>query len=210
VLVDAANRAGGEDNTSVVVIDVLEVDAATAPDPEQLAAPAAPRRPMPPAPDPIPASAPPPRAPRAHRVRGALLLFLPLILVLGTATAGVAWYARRSYYVGFANHHVVIYKGVPGGVLGWNPTVDEATKLEDAQLTQIDHDRVAGGAARGSLSGARAFVTTLESDVAATSTTTTSTTAAPPTTKPRSTKPKRTTTTPVTKKASHPAVSTAR
>ena len=37
LLVDAANRAGGEDNTSVVVVDVLEVDAAAAPDPELLA-----------------------------------------------------------------------------------------------------------------------------------------------------------------------------
>jgi serine/threonine protein phosphatase PrpC len=178
ILVDAANRAGGEDNTSVVVIDVVEVDAASAPDPETLAAPpAAPRRVMPPAPDPLPApTLAQPRPRRGHRVRDGLLLFLPLVLVVAVATTGVAWYARRSYYVGFAQHHVVIYQGVPGGVLGWNPTVDQSTRLTDSQLTQIDHDRVAQGAARGSLSGARQFVATLESDVAATSTTTTTTT----------------------------------
>jgi PPM family protein phosphatase len=178
VLVDAANRAGGEDNTSVVVIDVVEVDAVSAPDPELLAeAPVEPRRAMAPAPDPPPPPEPPaPRASMGRRVRGALLLFLPLVLVLGIAIGGVAWYARRSYYVGLADHRVVIYRGVPGGVLGWNPTVDQSTRLVDRQLTQIDHDRVTGGAARGSLSGARQFLATLQADVEATSTTTTTST----------------------------------
>ena len=66
LLVDAANRAGGEDNTSVVVVDVLEVDAAAAPDPDlaRRRRPA-PRRPMPPAPDPEPAPLP---ALPAHRL----------------------------------------------------------------------------------------------------------------------------------------------
>jgi len=206
VLVDAANRAGGEDNTSVVVIDVVEVDAATTPDPEMLATPTAARSPMPPAPDPEPVPSPPPaHGAWGRRVRGALLLFLPLVVVLGVATGGVAWYARRSYFVGFARHRVVIYKGVPGGVLGWNPTVDESTRLTDAQLTQIDHDRVAGGAARGSLSGARRFVATLEADVAATSTTTTTTTSPRPRTKSAPKRKVRSVT-----KRSRPTITTAR
>jgi protein phosphatase len=198
VLVEAANRAGGEDNTSVVVIDVLEVDAAVLPDPELLAAPVAVAtgpRPMPPAPEPV---APPPPSRRhreslGRRVWGALLLFVPLVLVLGIAFAGVGWYARRSYYVGFVNGspnaQIVIFKGVPGGVLGWDPTVQQHTNLTADQLTQVDHDRVAGGAARGSLSDAKRFVTRLKTNVAATSTTTTPTTLAvpahPSTTKPR-------------------------
>jgi len=205
VLVDAANRAGGEDNTSVVVIDVLEVDPASAPDPDQLVAPPEPRRTMAPAPDP-----PAPAPPRVHRsfgarVRSALILFLPLVVILGLATGGVAWYARRSYYVGFARHRVVIYKGVPGGVLGWNPTIDESTPLTDSQLSQVDHDRVSAGTARGSLSDAEDFIVTLESHVAATSTTTTTTTAPKPRPKP-TTKP----TTKKTPKSSHPTVTTAR
>ena len=71
----------------------------------------------------------------------------------------------------------MIYKGVPGGVLGWNPDDRaDAPRLTAAQLTQVDHDRVAGGAARGSLVATREqFVATLEADVAATSTTTTTT-----------------------------------
>jgi hypothetical protein len=161
-----------------------------------------------------PAADPPapalPSAPRrglGRRVRGALLLFLPLVLILGIATGGVAWYARRSYYVGFAQHRVVIYKGVPGGVLGWNPTIDESTPLKETQLSPVDHDRVAAGTARGSRSDAEDFIVTLESNVAATSTTTTTTRNTTPrpksTTKP-TTKPKK------TSKASHPAVTSAR
>jgi hypothetical protein len=110
------------------------------------------------------------------RVRNALLLFLPLILVLAIAVGGVGWYARRSYYVGFAGNQVVIYKGVPGGVLGWNPTVDETTQISAGDLTPVDHDRVAGGAARGSLGDARRFVARLQAGINATSTTTTTTT----------------------------------
>jgi len=200
-LVDAANRAGGEDNTSVVVIDVLEVDAVTAPDPEALneAAAAVPeyRAPMRPAPEPLVET----RAPAASwgsRIRGALLLFVPLILVLAVAIGGVGYYARQSYYVGFDANRVVIYKGVPGGVLGWNPTIEHRTGLTAGELTQIDHDRVAAGSGRGSLQNARQFVNNLEAHVNATSTTTTTT---KPKRKPTTTTRPRTTT-------SHPRTAT--
>jgi protein phosphatase len=158
----------------VVVIDVLEVDRAEPGSPEPTEAPPSPARIMAPAPEIPPAKTPHESWPR--RIRNSLLLFVPLILVLAIAVGGVGYYARRSYYVGFAGNRVVIYKGVPGGVLGWNPTVDKTTKLTVAQLSQLDRDRVAGGAARGSLDGARRFIARLQAGVDATSTTTTTTT----------------------------------
>jgi protein phosphatase len=193
-LVDAANDAGGEDNTSVVVVDVLDVDvdAVDAPPTEPATPPPSPARIMTPAPD-----VPPPSTHDSwsKRVRNALLLFLPLILVLAIAIGGVGWYARRSYYVGFAGNRVVIYKGVPGGVLGWNPTVDETTQIAAADLTPVDRDRVAGGAARGSLGDARRFVARLQAGIDATTTTTTTTTRprATTTTRPRPRRPTATT-----------------
>jgi hypothetical protein len=171
---------------------VLEVDAVVLPDPELLGAPvaAAGPRPMAPAPDvpDVPAPRRKHRESLGRRVWGAVLLFVPLILVLAIAFGGVGWYARRSYYVGFAgnspNAQVVIFKGVPGGVLGWNPTIQQSTTLTEAQLTQVDHDRVAGGAARGSLTDAQRFVARLKANAAATSTTTTPTTRPQPKKKP--------------------------
>jgi protein phosphatase len=213
LLVDAANRAGGEDNTTVVIVDVVEVDADEVPVPETVApteaiatpdapAPSPGHRPaMRPAPEPpAPAPARPPGASWGSRIRGALLLFVPLILVLGIAVGGVGYYARRSYYVGFAADRVVIYKGVPGGVLGWDPTVEQPTRLTAGQLTQIDRDRVAGGGGRGSLSHARQFVANIQAHVNATSTTTTTTTTKPrvtpkTTVRPTTSRPRTTTVT---------------
>ncbi len=119
---------------------------------------------------------------------------LPLLFIVGAATAALGWYARGSYYVGTSGNEVVIYKGVPGGVLGWNPTVDQRTGLAVADLGALDRDRVQSNSSRGSLSTARAYVDRLEA--AATSTTTTSATST--TTVPKrttTTVPKRTTTT---------------
>ena len=174
-LVDAANAAGGEDNTSVVVVDVLEVDPVSVFDAEEVPEPPSPARVMAPAPDVPEPVVKEPGPSWGRRIGGALLLFVPLVLVLAIAVGGVGWYARRSYYVGFAGNRVVIFKGVPGGVLGWDPTIDETTRLTEAQLTQLDHDRVAAGAARGSRSDAERFIARLQADIAATSTTTTTT-----------------------------------
>jgi hypothetical protein len=116
-----------------------------------------------------------------------LLLFVPLILVLAIAVGGIGYYARRSYYVGFSGNRVVIYKGVPGGVLGWDPTLEQRTGLTAGQLTQIDRQRVAAGSGRGSLSNAHDFVSNLQAHVNATSTTTTTTTTKP---RPTTTRPR--------------------
>ena len=180
-LVAAANTAGGEDNITVVVIDVLEVDAARAPDPTQLVSDEDAEQPSRSAvvapPDPEP-DAPParerrPKGTRRRAVRGAVLVVLPLVIIVGAAAAALGWYARSSYYVGASGGEVVIYKGVPGGVLGWNPTVDEHTGLRVDDLTTLDRDRVMTNGSRGSLATAREYVQRLAD---ATTTTTTSTT----------------------------------
>jgi protein phosphatase len=172
-LVDAANAAGGEDNTSVVIVDVLEVDPVGVFDVEEAPETPSPGRVMAPAPEVPEPVAQRPKPAWGRRIGSALLLFVPLVLVLAIAVGGVGWYARRSYYVGFANNQVVIFKGVPGGVLGWDPTIDQKTGLTAAQLSQLDHDRVTAGAARGSRGDAEDFVAKLQANVDATSTTTT-------------------------------------
>jgi protein phosphatase len=180
-LVAAANAAGGEDNITVVVIDVLEVEAPRAPDPTELVAAAdaeeAPSRSaVIPPPDPGDADAervPRVKGSRRRAIRGAVLVLLPLLLILGAAAGALGWYARGSYFVGASGDEVVIYKGVPGGVLGWNPTVDQRTGLRISDLSALDRDRVTTNSSRGSLATVRNYVQQLES---ATTTTTASTT----------------------------------
>ena len=194
-LVGAANEAGGEDNITVIVIDVLEADPVVAHDPTALVAeqtvPVS-RSAVVAPPDP-----PEPRVPRAkgsrgRTVRSAILVVLPLLLIVGAATAALGWYARSSYFVGASGSEVVIYKGVPGGVLGWNPTVDRRTGLVVASLPALDRDRVTTNGARGSLATAVAYVGRLRAAADAVASTTTTTRPKRTTT---TTRPRRTTTT---------------
>jgi protein phosphatase len=183
-LVDAANEAGGTDNTTVIVLDVVSVDDDTPIDPLAFAEVAKPVTPVAvPAPD---VEAPEPTAPkpkRSHRVRSILLVALPLLAIVLFAVGVAGWYARRSYYVGFAGDTVVIYKGVPGGFAGWDPTVEERTDLTRDDLEPIVVEHIDDGAAKGSRGNAEAYIASLEQDVAdATSTTTSSTTTSTSTT----------------------------
>jgi serine/threonine protein phosphatase PrpC len=190
-LVDAANAAGGEDNTTVVVVDVLEAPPPAAPDPEALAAESSSRTPLPkPAPE-VPTEAPAARRPRLRSLGGVLLFVLPVLVITGMGIGAVDWYAHHTYYVALKDERVVVYRGVPGGILGWQPTVKTTTDLHVSQLTPdaIDQIRRSG---KGSLARAEQFVANLERS---TTTTTATTTPRPtvPTTRPRTTTTRRTT-----------------
>lgn len=136
-LVDAANAAGGEDNVTVVVVEVVEDDPTDA-----LAAPPAggeaeQQEPTEPA----------PRRARRRRGRGrrilrVLLWILPVLAVLALAFGAVGWYARRTYFVGVDKNQVTVFKGRPGGVLGWDPTVEDQTDIRLSELTDAERSAV--------------------------------------------------------------------
>ncbi|MCZ7535623.1 MAG: Stp1/IreP family PP2C-type Ser/Thr phosphatase [Acidimicrobiia bacterium] len=198
LLIDAACDAGGEDNVTAVVIDFLEVDGAEAPDPEALAETSPPTTPLPVSePDIGPPTSAPTITVTRRRLRSFLLLVLPLILFVGLAFTTVAWYARRTYYVGLSGDRVALYRGVPGGLLIWDPTVETISDIDLRDLDPADQAAVADGVAEGSRDRAESYLATLEERAtAATSTTSTTTTTRPPrrtttTTRP----PKKTTTT---------------
>jgi PPM family protein phosphatase len=51
------------------------------------------------------------------------LFAVAVLTVVGIAVVGVLWYARGTYFVGFDRNTVTLYKGQPGGVLWFQPTV---------------------------------------------------------------------------------------
>jgi hypothetical protein len=160
---------------------VLEAPPAAAPDPEALATRTGSPTPVPrAAPDIIASEA---RRPKWRSVAGALLFVLPVLLIVGGGIGAVGWYAHHTYFVAFKGDRVVVYRGVPGGILGWKPTVETTTDLRRSKLTPAAVDQVEASG-KGSLERAQQFVANLE---AATTTTTTTTTTVPsPTTTRRS------------------------
>jgi len=169
-LVRQARASGGSDNITVVVVDVVDdggrsgkASAALAgsktstkaagaptvataqPDLEQtgsrLAAPPAPAPPQ----ARRPSLAPPPAPVKAKRMTWRVVIFLVAVLaVLGSAIWAVAWYARGAYFVGIDSEQVAIFRGRPGGLLWFDPTLVErkqqptGAELLPAQRVQLD------------------------------------------------------------------------
>ena len=211
-LVEQARAHGGADNITVVIVDVVDDDgrardAALAnepppkpPEPTQATPAVTPARGMPSAAERDAqlramgddtgsragaAGAPEIVEPPRRRVTGRVIVFLLLVLIiLGVAVGAVAFYARGSYYVGFDEGEVAIFKGRPGGVLWLKPTVEQRTDITEASLTPRVQRRLEEGRVQPSLAEARSYVQRLRDDVEESQSTTTTlpppTTAAPP------------------------------
>lgn len=111
-----------------------------------------------------------------------------LVLVFGGAAAAVGVYARGSYFVGLDEGRVAIFKGRPGGLLWFSPTVEELTPMTEASIPPARAAAVQEGHQVATLAEARAYVEALQStpgaggddgEPAATTTTTPATTVSP-------------------------------
>ena len=199
-LADAANAAGGVDNVTAVVIAALgesaePIGGAVVVD---TAVPLPAQRPTDrPIIDPVPPVSTAPAdtvaaaqaaarsdALRRGNIRRAglgafrfLWWVLPIVAVVVIGVGAVWWNARRSFFVGIDGGVVTVYRGVPGGLAGWDPTIERRTSLDAADLTTAQRQDLEGGHTFSSESSADEFVTRLRRQAtAATSTTTTSTT----------------------------------
>ena len=86
------------------------------------------------------------------------------------------WHARNSFYVGLDGPTVTIYRGVPGGLLGWDPTVERRTSVHASDLTQGQVQDLRDGHPFSSEDGAERFISRLELQTSTTSTSTSTTT----------------------------------
>ncbi|MDQ1396034.1 MAG: family protein phosphatase, partial [Acidimicrobiaceae bacterium] len=208
VLVQEARANGGHDNITVVVVDVVDDDdkaesasaalegtqgpattvVATVGEPS--AEPPVDEPDPPAAAEAAPGSAEatvmtaaPPKH-RSRRITFRVVLFSILLLaVLGGAAAAIGLYARGTYYVGLDGDDVTVFKGRPGGLLWFKPTVERRTGLRSGDVPPGRIDDLKSGKQEASLTAADQYVTNLRAERAAT----TSTTAPPapePTTAP--------------------------
>lgn len=133
-----------------------------------------------PRPAPAPADAPFFRGPppldmakdRRITLRVAVFIVALLVLVVGAGTA-IGFFARGGYFVGVDGDEVVVYKGRPGGLLWFNPTVTDRTGVVVSDLTPARAQDVRSGKEEPSLDAARAYVTRIKEEAAPTTTTTT-------------------------------------
>jgi len=110
-----------------------------------------------------------------------------------------AAYGRTGYFVGFEGSDVVIYKGRPGGVLWFDPTVEARTPLKERDLTEDMAKEILGNPTFGDAVSAQRYVNGIRDEVQPVPTTTlplpVTTTSSSTTTSTTSTVPESTTTT---------------
>ena len=198
-LVSAAMERGGNDNITVIVVDVV--------DDEGLAATASAALESDPGvhiPSPIPPdsgkkddagaaagrrgrfqryrqteAAAPKRRAITVRVVGFLVL---LLLLVGGAGFAVALYARGTYFVALDHGQLAIYKGRPGGLLWFRPTLADRTGVQASDVLPYRLADLGRGKEEPTLRQAREYVSTLQAEAATTTTVPVTTTVPPATT----------------------------
>jgi serine/threonine protein phosphatase PrpC len=142
-LVDAANEAGGLDNVTVVLIDVVD-DHGTG---TGAAAPSVRRR--------VPSFV--------------LKVLVPLVLLVLALVAIKQLFIDNQWFVGESNGNVAIFRGIPARPLGLDlATLEEETQITVASVAVIPAYRdVGGGITASNEEDARAIVAQMERDLVA-------------------------------------------
>jgi protein phosphatase len=131
-LVMVANTNGGRDNTTVIVVDVLddisEPIASSAPDnTEPMQSPSI---------DAVVGGVGAVGVKKKSRV-GMVLFWSALVAIVLSGITIVGVYARSGYFIGFdEDSRVAVYRGRVGGVLWFSPTIDTQTTLSGADLPE--------------------------------------------------------------------------
>jgi protein phosphatase len=193
-LVNEARDHGGSDNITCVVVDVVDdgeraelASAALAaeppPPPASSATPAraagptedddagAARATM--APPRVEPERPAPTGPKPRRFTWRVFAFLvAVVVVIAAGLAAVDWYARHTYYVGLDNGQVAIFKGRPGGLLWFKPTLDRRTSMTEQEVPPSRLPDVKAGKEEATRAEAQRYVNALRQEAAAQTTTT--------------------------------------
>ena len=183
-LIQEARDHGGSDNITCVIVDVVDDDnraeeasaaLATEPPPPQPEGAtsvrtaddddAGGRATM--APPVVERPAPAPTA-RPRRLTWRVLVFVvAIVLVIAAALVAVGWYARHTYYVGLDHGQVAVFKGRPGGLLWFQPTLDRRTSLSEKDVPPARLPDVKAGKEEATRAEAQRYVNALRQESAA-------------------------------------------
>jgi PPM family protein phosphatase len=161
-LIDAANRAGGDDNVTVIVLDLVDDQAGEG---EHDAPPAMTKRREPATPSPKAEPAPAPK--RRVRWRRVALWVGVVVALLVAALFGTRLYVDRQWYVGDAGGRVAIYNGIPTEILGFDLShVRVTTELSTAEAQRLQPwSELPEGITAGSLEEAQRIVDQIRDDL---------------------------------------------
>ena len=127
------------------------------------------------------------RPPLRERLTWRSIAFVVAVvgLIVG-AFVTIQWYGTSTYFVGFQDDEVVIFKGRPGGLLWIDPSLEKETGIDRDEVPQTFLDDIEAGKEQSSLARADRYVSNLdraiEEERRATTTTTSTTLPTAPTT----------------------------
>jgi protein phosphatase len=169
-LVDEANAAGGEDNITVVLLDVVADDyhvAATPPPRPSDAELAAPREDTAPSTPRETQMVSAPERPPRRALRRSIWTLVGLAIVGALLFGAARWTLTNSWYVGLNDDgFVTIYEGIPDEIAGLTLKKEErATETHVDDLPEFRRNDVRSGIKVDSLGEARETVENLEREV---------------------------------------------
>jgi len=91
----------------------------------------------------------------------AVVISMVLLIASTAMLATIGWYARDGFHIGVVADQVVIQKGRVGGLLWFDPTLEEWTKIQVTQLNTQDQRSLIAGKQFTDLAEARTFVVQL-------------------------------------------------
>ena len=167
-LVMVANANGGRDNTTVVVVDILDDISEPVELPEAETTKEIPV-----------VSEAPAKQKRKKSVVGVVLFWSVLAAIVLSSITVLGVYARSGYFIGFDSaENVAVYRGRPGGFLWFQPTIDTQTELAGDELPEDILRDVALNRTFTSSSQAQKYLSLIQIAIVDAATTTTTTTVA--------------------------------
>jgi serine/threonine protein phosphatase PrpC len=104
---------------------------------------------------------------RPRRVTWRVAVFVLLVLaVLGGAATAINWYARHTFYVGLEGDQVAIFRGRPGGLLWFDPTLEQRFSLTTADVPASRVRDLREGKVESSKADAHRYVNNLRQEAA--------------------------------------------